>query len=97
MIEDRSNEQKNFLFTFEHQESYQKIQFKFFDAVESMDHNNIIVRKLIDLFWNGLFQKFSGSPLLRITDIPEGGGGLKNENLENSRGLCLKFENSRGS
>ena len=43
MSEDRSNEEKSTIYTFEHQESYQKIQFKFFDAVESMDHNNIIV------------------------------------------------------
>lgn len=50
MSEDRSNEEKSSLFTFEHQESYQKIQFKFFDAVESMDHNNIIVSFFSHLF-----------------------------------------------
>ena len=43
MSEDKSESTKRSLFTFEHQESYQKIQFKFYDAVESMDHNNIIV------------------------------------------------------
>eukprot|EP00111_Clytia_hemisphaerica_P019135 TCONS_00056507-protein len=42
MCEDRSDETMSSLFTFEHQETYQKIQFKFYDAVESMDHNNII-------------------------------------------------------
>ena len=31
------------VFTFEHQELYQKLQYKFYDAVESMDHNNIVV------------------------------------------------------
>ena len=50
MSEDRSNEEKSSLFTFEHQDSYQKIQFKFFDAVESMDHNNIIVSCFSHLF-----------------------------------------------
>ena len=39
------------------------------------------------------FPEISGSPLLRITEIP---GGLKNENLENFRGLCLNLENARG-
>lgn len=34
------------VFTFEHQEAYRKIQFLFYDAVESLDHNNIMVR-----FW----------------------------------------------
>ena len=31
------------LFAFEHQEIYQKVQFMFYDAVESLDHNNIMV------------------------------------------------------
>lgn len=30
-------------FTFEHLPSYQEIQFKFIEAVESLDHNNIVV------------------------------------------------------
>lgn len=32
-------------FTFEHSRDYQQVQFKFLDAVESMDPNNIVVRK----------------------------------------------------
>ncbi len=32
-------------FTFEHSRDYQQIQFKFLDAVESMDPNNIVVKK----------------------------------------------------
>ena len=31
-------------FAFEHSKEYQNIQFAFMDAVESLDHNNIIVR-----------------------------------------------------
>lgn len=31
-------------FTFEHSRDYQQVQFKFLDAVESMDPNNIVVR-----------------------------------------------------
>lgn len=34
-------------FTFEHGRDYQQVQFKFLDAVESMDPNNIVVKKLI--------------------------------------------------
>lgn len=34
-------------FTFEHSRDYQQVQFKFLDAVESMDPNNIVVKKLI--------------------------------------------------
>lgn len=34
-------------FTFEHNRDYQQVQFKFFDAVESVDPNNIVVI----LFW----------------------------------------------
>lgn len=34
-------------FTFEHNRDYQQIQFKFLDAVESMDPNNIVVKKLV--------------------------------------------------
>lgn len=30
-------------YTFEHSKEYQKVQFAFLDAVESLDHNNIIV------------------------------------------------------
>lgn len=33
-------------FTFEHSKDYQNIQFAFLDAVESLDHNNIIVRNI---------------------------------------------------
>lgn len=32
-------------FTFEHGRDYQQVQFKFLDAVESMDPNNIVVKK----------------------------------------------------
>lgn len=32
-------------FTFEHSRDYQQVQFKFMDAVKSMDPNNIVVRK----------------------------------------------------
>ncbi len=32
-------------FTFEHSRAYQQIQFKFLDAVESMDPKNIVVKK----------------------------------------------------
>lgn len=32
-------------FAFEHSRDYQQVQFKFFDAVESMDPNNIVVSK----------------------------------------------------
>lgn len=31
-------------FTFEHSRDYQQIQFKFLDAVKSMDPNNIVVQ-----------------------------------------------------
>lgn len=31
-------------FTFEHNRDYQQVQFKFLDAVESMDPNNIVVK-----------------------------------------------------
>lgn len=34
-------------FTFEHNRDYQQVQFKFFDAVESMDPNNIVVIAVI--------------------------------------------------
>lgn len=33
-------------FTFEHSRDYQHVQFKFLDAVESMDPNNIVVKKI---------------------------------------------------
>lgn len=32
-------------FTFEHSRDYQQVQFKFMDAVKSMDPNNIVVTK----------------------------------------------------
>lgn len=40
-------ESKNGLqyFTFEHNRDYQQVQFKFLDAVESMDPNNIVVSR----------------------------------------------------
>lgn len=37
-------------FTFEHHREYQQVQFKFLDAVESMDPNNIVVCCEIGLF-----------------------------------------------
>lgn len=36
-------------FTFKHHREYQQVQFKFLDAVESMDPNNIVVRCEIGL------------------------------------------------
>lgn len=36
-------------FTFEHHREYQQVQFKFLDAVESMDPNNIVVCSEISL------------------------------------------------
>lgn len=33
-------------FTFEHGRQYQQVQFKFLDAVESMDPNNIVVEQV---------------------------------------------------
>ncbi len=33
-------------FTFEHEKEYQQIQFDFLDAVDSLDHNHIVVRYL---------------------------------------------------
>lgn len=32
-------------FTFEHSRDYQQVQFKFLDAVKSMDPNNIVVNQ----------------------------------------------------
>ena len=43
-------------FAFEHGKEYQSVQFNFFDAVESLDHNNIIVRKCINRI-NEFFKK----------------------------------------
>ena len=38
------NESKDTIeFAFEHGKDYQSVQFNFIDAVESLDHNNIIV------------------------------------------------------
>lgn len=36
-------------FTFEHSREYQQVQFKFLDAVESMDPNNIVVNEILQL------------------------------------------------
>lgn len=36
-------------FAFEHNKDYQTVQFAFLDAVESLDHNNIIVRSVINI------------------------------------------------
>ena len=39
-------------FAFEHSRDYQQIQFKFLDAVESMDPNNIVVNNVfLALSW----------------------------------------------
>ena len=38
-------------FAFEHAKEYQTIQFLFLDAVESLDHNNIIVNKTFSLVY----------------------------------------------
>lgn len=40
-------------FAFEHGRDYQQVQFKFFDAVESMDPNNIVVTKSEPAFTMG--------------------------------------------
>lgn len=47
-------------FTFEHGRDYQQTQFKFLDAVESMDPNNIVV---ISFF----FKDVITSPYITIT------------------------------
>jgi hypothetical protein len=46
IIENESNPNASNVveFAFEHSKEYQNIQFAFMDAVESLDHNNIIVR-----------------------------------------------------
>lgn len=53
------NETQNLIeFTFEHLQEYQKIQFEFVSAVESLDHNNIIVSKatiVIKIFIKDLY------------------------------------------
>ena len=41
----------------------------------------------------GFSRNFPDPP---VEDNGNSRGGLKNENLENSRGLCLKLENSGG-
>lgn len=38
-------------FTFEHNRDYQQLQFKFLDAVKSMDPNNIVVYKSESVMW----------------------------------------------
>lgn len=40
-------------FTFEHSRDYQHVQFKFLDAVESMDPNNIVVKKISTFYLCG--------------------------------------------
>ena len=43
------NESKESIeFTFEHAKEYQTVQFHFVDAVESLDHNNIIVNMFLN-------------------------------------------------
>ena len=40
-------------FTFEHSRDYQQVQFKFMDAVDSMNNNNILVRvSQLKYLWN---------------------------------------------
>jgi hypothetical protein len=36
-------------FAFEHDKQYQSIQFAFMDAIDSMDHNNIIVIVYVEI------------------------------------------------
>ena len=44
--EDTSGNDSEFIeFAFEHDKYYQQTQFMFLDAIESMDHNNIIVNR----------------------------------------------------
>lgn len=46
-------------FAFEHSRDYQQVQFKFFDAVESMDPNNIVVNQ-------SLYSSYFSELLLRL-------------------------------
>lgn len=43
ILSESSNPNDVVEFTFEHSKEYQNVQFAFIDAVESLDHNNIIV------------------------------------------------------
>jgi hypothetical protein len=44
--------QGNQFFVFEHNQTYQEIQFKFLDAVESYDPQNIVVSRIkLVLLW----------------------------------------------
>ncbi|NXE42078.1 TCF25 factor, partial [Ptilorrhoa leucosticta] len=57
-------------FTFEHHREYQQVQFKFLDAVESMDPNNIVVRGLVIMFPPVFLQPllcWGGVPVLSLT------------------------------
>lgn len=56
-------------FTFEHHREYQQVQFKFLDAVESMDPNNIVVCYEIGL------PVLLAPPFLQPLSLA-GGGGL---------------------
>uniref|UniRef100_A0A3B3Z651 Uncharacterized protein n=1 Tax=Periophthalmus magnuspinnatus TaxID=409849 RepID=A0A3B3Z651_9GOBI len=52
-------------FTFEHNREYQQVQFKFFDAVESMDPNNIVVKSSALLQLN----PYHIDSLLQLSDV----------------------------
>lgn len=58
-------------FTFEHSRDYQQIQFKFLDAVKSMDPNNIVVYKSESVMWlcNTPYLRLSPFILPGISDI----------------------------
>lgn len=43
LLNDDESNDNTLEFTFEHSKEYQNVQFAFMDAVESLDHNNIIV------------------------------------------------------
>lgn len=56
-------------FTFEHNRDYQQVQFKFLDAVESMDPNNIVVKKCAQHF---VVSKFEDDVVTFSIGLPQG-------------------------
>lgn len=53
-------------FTFEHSRDYQQVQFKFLDAVKSMDPNNIVVCSFFGLIAMKYMVSYFGSEILDI-------------------------------
>lgn len=43
ILQDSDSSNRIIEFTFEHSKEYQQVQYRFLDAVESLDHNNIMV------------------------------------------------------